>query len=123
MQLGGLIEVIIYCEDMQAQVTFYRDVLGLDVTFPTDIEGYSGEHWVTFDTGVCTLALHSGGERRQGADAPKYVFATDDVETARGTLADRGVKVGEFRSPTPGIRLFEAWDPEGNIFTVEQHGA
>ena len=61
---GELIEIIVYVEDMAAQVAFYRDVLGLRVTWP-DVGDFSGEHWVTFATGAATLALHSGGEQRQ----------------------------------------------------------
>lgn len=122
MKIDGLIEIIVYCESMAQQVAFYTDVLGLEVTYPADCDDYSDQHWVTFQTGACTLALHSGGERRFGTDAPKFVFGTDDVDACRVHLEERDVSVGEFREPAPGIRLFEARDPEGNVFTVEQQG-
>lgn len=116
---GELIEIIVYVEDMAAQVAFYRDVLGLQVTWP-DVGNFADEHWVTFATGAATLALHSGGERRQGVDAPKYVFGTGDVDQAREFLAAREIRVSEVRVPAPGVRVFDAWDPEGNVFSVEQ---
>ena len=59
-------EVILYVEDMDAQVSFYRDKLGLNVKSPQDTENYSEEFWVELDSGPCTLALHAGGKRRFG---------------------------------------------------------
>ena len=66
MQFSHLCEVILYVEDMHAQVRFYRDVLGLRHHHPQGIDDFSGEYWVTFDTGSCTLALHGGGQLRPG---------------------------------------------------------
>ena len=57
MQLS---EVILYVQDMDAQVCFWRDVMGLRVTWPVDRGSYRGEHWVTLDSGPCTLCLHYG---------------------------------------------------------------
>ena len=61
--VGGLIEVILYVQDMDAQVSFYRDLFGLRVMEPQNVRGFAGVYWVTLDTGACTLALHTGGER------------------------------------------------------------
>jgi hypothetical protein len=44
---------------MDAQVAFYRDKLGLTVSYPDGLNDYTGEYWVTFATGACTLALES----------------------------------------------------------------
>ena len=117
--LSGIFEVIIYVQDMHAQVAFYRDVLGLGVTYPEGLDDYDDQYWVTFDTGACTLCLHGGGTGQQGADAAKYVFGTADVEAARAQLIERGVRVSEIRQPSPGVRVFDGRDPEGNVFSVE----
>ncbi|MDB4637269.1 VOC family protein [Planctomycetaceae bacterium] len=41
LQLGPLHELIIYVSDMQAQVEFYRDILGLKITYPAELNDYS----------------------------------------------------------------------------------
>ena len=122
MQLSHLSEVILYAEDMNAQVHFYRDVLGLRVTHPDGVQDFSGEYWVTFDTGACTLALHGGGQKRLGQDAPKIVFFTNDLLASRALLESRGVAIGAPRSPAPGIGVCDARDPEGNPFSIESRG-
>ena len=117
MKLGGVIEVIIYVQDMEAQVAFYRDVLGFGVAYPVD--GSVNEWWMTLQTGACTLALHGGGDGDFGKSAPKFVFASHDLDSDRATLIARAVKVSEIREPAPGVRVFDAWDPEGNVFSLE----
>ena len=71
MLSGGLSEIIVYVRDMTAMVTFYRDCLGLPVAYPAGLESYSEEHWVTFNTGQCTLALHSGREHEAAGNQPR----------------------------------------------------
>jgi predicted enzyme related to lactoylglutathione lyase len=115
-------DVIHYVQDMGAQVSFYRDALGLKVKEPQSEGDWIGVHWVELDTGSCTLALHAGGQRRLGNDAPKIVFRVADVPTARQELARRGVSMGEMRSPAPGVRVSDGADPEGNKFSIESRG-
>jgi predicted enzyme related to lactoylglutathione lyase len=119
MPLGRLTRVILYVRDMGAQVAFYRDVLGLNLTFPDNLKDYSSEHWVLFGAGPCGLALHAGGETRIGPDAPKIVFDCDDIRVMREQLLSRGVAMGEIRSPSPGVLVSDGRDPEGNRFSIE----
>jgi catechol 2,3-dioxygenase-like lactoylglutathione lyase family enzyme len=119
--VGELMEVILYVEDMAAQLAFYRDVLGLQVKGPFAAEDYGGAYWVELDSGACTLALHAGGQRRLGADAPKIVFRVADLAAARDELLARGVPMGEVRSPAPGVLVCDGADPEGNHFSIEAH--
>jgi predicted enzyme related to lactoylglutathione lyase len=118
--LSELMEVILYVQDMQAQVSFYRDKLGLAVKEPQGIEDFSNVFWVEFATGTCTLVLHGGGQRRLGADAPKVVFRVGDIEAARTALLERGAQLGEVRSPAPGVWVCDGVDPEGNKFSIER---
>lgn len=97
---GGLSEVILYVEEMDRLVSFYGDVFGFDI-----VEGKPEHGFVQFDTGGCRLCLHAGGEGDRGTDAPKVVFAVDDVDAVRNYLRDHGVEVGEIRSPASGPRL------------------
>ena len=119
--LKDLMEVIIYVEDMNAQAAFYSHKLGFEITYPQGIDNFTDQMWVTLNTGSCTLALHGGGKRRFGADAPKIVFKVDDILAARNELIDRGVELGEVRSAAPGVFVCDGKDPEGNKLSIESH--
>jgi predicted enzyme related to lactoylglutathione lyase len=114
-------EVILYVQDMPSQVAFYRDQLGLSVRNPDSQEDYRTAYWVEFETGACSLALHGGGEKRTGQDAPKIVFRVHDIQAAREELRARGVVLGELRSPSPDVWVVDGVDPEGNKFSIESH--
>jgi catechol 2,3-dioxygenase-like lactoylglutathione lyase family enzyme len=117
--VGELMEVILYVQDMNLQVSFYRDVLGLRVKEPKEVDDFGDVFWVELDTGHCTLALHAGGARRVGKDAPKIVFHVADVPAAREELLELDVPMGEVRSPAPGVQVCDGVDPEGNRFSIE----
>jgi predicted enzyme related to lactoylglutathione lyase len=119
--LKNLMEVILYVENMNTQVAFYSEKLGFEVTYPLDIKEYADQMWVTLDTGACKLALHGGGKRRLGKDAPKIVFRVDDILAAREELIRRGVELGEVRSAAPGVWVCDGEDPEGNKLSIESH--
>lgn len=121
MFVKGLIEVILYVEDIAQQVRFYRDVLELDVLYPANLDDYSQEMWVTLDTGACTLALHGGGQKRLGEDTPMIVFGVADIQAARNHLLEQGVEIGEPFSAAPGVWVCHGRDPEGNPFSIESH--
>ena len=105
-----LVEVVVYTRDMARATAFYRDTLGLEPT-------YESEHWTTFRTGACTLALHAG------TDAPDPTFLVEDLDSARERLAAEGVDVAEIREPVAGLRVFDARDPDGNRFSIESRQA
>ena len=105
-----LVEVVVYTQDMTGATAFYRDVLGLEPDFES-------EHWTTFRTGACTLALHAGSE------APDPTFQVADAAAERARLAAAGVDVTELREPAPGLRVFDARDPDGNRFSIESRAA
>jgi catechol 2,3-dioxygenase-like lactoylglutathione lyase family enzyme len=119
MKNYGLIEVILYVKDMNKMVEFYRDVLDLPLTNPAASD-HTNENWITFESGNCLLALHSGGKGNIGTDAPKIVFRVQDIKSARFQLLESGVTAGEIRSPAPGISVCDAKDPEGNLFSIEE---
>jgi catechol 2,3-dioxygenase-like lactoylglutathione lyase family enzyme len=121
MQINGLSEVILYVKDMQAMVEFYRNTFNLRVLYPQGADDYSREQWVTFDTGSCTLALHSGGQGHAKPDAPQIVFAVEQLFDAQQELAAAGVEMSDIRSIAPGIYMSEGVDPEGHPFSIELH--
>jgi catechol 2,3-dioxygenase-like lactoylglutathione lyase family enzyme len=119
MKNYGLIEVILYVKDMNKMVRFYRDVLDLPLT-NLAASDHTNENWITFESGNCLLALHSGGKGNIGTDAPKIVFRVQDIKSARFQLLESGVTAGEIRSPAPGFSVCDAKDPEGNLFSIEE---
>jgi catechol 2,3-dioxygenase-like lactoylglutathione lyase family enzyme len=104
-----LVEVVVYTQDMERATAFYRDTLGLEPDFES-------EHWTTFRTGACTLALHAGSE------APDPTFEVIDADAERARLAAAGVDVTEVREPVPGLRVFDVRDPDGNRLSIESRG-
>jgi predicted enzyme related to lactoylglutathione lyase len=107
-----LVEVVLYVRDMERAIRFYRDMLGLELDFES-------EHWTTFQTGACTLALHATDEREPGKGEPDPTFLVTDAEAERERLAEEGVEVTEVREPVPGTRVFDVRDPEGNRLSIE----
>jgi CBS domain-containing protein/catechol 2,3-dioxygenase-like lactoylglutathione lyase family enzyme len=118
--LSGMVEVILYVQDMQRMVAFYRDQLGLAVETPVDLADYSDESWVVFDTSGCKLALYSGGEQRLGADTPMIVFGVANIEQARAVLVERGVAAEEIFEAAPGVKVCHVKDPEGHPLALEE---
>jgi catechol 2,3-dioxygenase-like lactoylglutathione lyase family enzyme len=94
-----IMEVIPYVHDMQAQVGFYRDMLGLAVSYPKPLEDYHNETWVTLNSGAGTLALHSGGQRCLEKDTPMVVFRMADIQMARQALVERQALPADFPVP------------------------
>jgi catechol 2,3-dioxygenase-like lactoylglutathione lyase family enzyme len=119
--IGEIMEIILYVEDMNQQVSFYRDKMGFKVVNPRESADYGKEFWVELDTGSCSLALHAGGKGRFGADAPKFVFRVKDILAARQHLLNQQVEMGEIRSAATGVWVCDGADPEGNKFSVEAH--
>lgn len=121
MLTQGLIELILYVEDMAQQVAFYRDILELPILYPAEQTDYSNEVWVVLATGSCKLALHGGGKRRLGEDTPRLVFGVADIHVAHATLLAHGVQLGAIFSAAPGIWVSHGSDPEGNPIAIEMH--
>ena len=119
MEIKGLLEIILYVQDMAKMVQFYTNVLGLNVTLPVENQNLNELYWVTFETGECTLALHGGGSGNKGSDAPKFVFRVDNVLSSRAELISRDIDMGDVRSPSKGVVICDGKDPEGNVFSIE----
>ena len=116
---GNVRQTIVYVKSMKQQVGFYKDILRLAITFP-HMDDYSAEHWVSFDTGECTLALHSGRTDLTEISSITFTLEVKDIVKAREYLKERDVKVTAIRSPAPTLEVFDAWDFEGNKFSIEK---
>jgi predicted enzyme related to lactoylglutathione lyase len=111
------IEIILFVQDMNSEVRFYRDVLGLSIQYPQNLEDYTDEMWVAFDLGTTTLALHGGAE-----EAPKtlheIVFRVENVARAREMIIAAGTPMSEIRSLEDGSPIAEGRDPAGHRFSI-----
>jgi predicted enzyme related to lactoylglutathione lyase len=112
-----LMEIILYVQDMRQSVWFYKDVLGLKVRFPNDVEDYSDEMWVEFETGDCTLALH-GGAQEISCNKHELIFRVDDIAEARNAILKSGIEIGEIRILEDGAPIAEGIDPAGHRFAI-----
>jgi lactoylglutathione lyase len=115
--------VILYVDDLEGSVTFYRDVVGLDHRF-TD-HGYA-----EFDTGPTRFGLYAHarlpeliGRTASGAVHPQgeVLFLVDDVDAEAVRLRDAGVEVltGPVDRPW-GHRTLHLLDPEGHVVELAQ---
>jgi predicted enzyme related to lactoylglutathione lyase len=112
-----LMEVILFVQDMEREVWFYRDVLGLTIRYPQGLSDYSREMWVEFATGDCTLALH-GGAQHQPQTLHEIVFLVSDVAEVRRVIIQAGIKIGEVRTLEDGAPIAEGVDPAGHRFAI-----
>jgi lactoylglutathione lyase len=115
--IRGLDHVLLYVQDMDRAVAFYRDVVGVPVRFQGDV-------WSELDTGDVFVGLHKTGEdtRSQGRGVgAKVVFRVDDVGAAVDALRGKGVEIvrePEAINPETGERVAEFRDPEGNYVSL-----
>ena len=111
------IEIILYVQDMQGEVRFYRDVLGLNLKYPQGLEDFAEAMWVEFDLGTATLALHGGAD-----EAPDtlhdLVFYVPDVAQARQQIIAAGINMAEIRELEDGAPIAEGEDPAGHRFSI-----
>lgn len=102
---------LLAAEDMDRAITFYRDVIGLDLNS-------SSQWWSELSYGTATIALHGGGSGEFLATG--LSFTVDDIEAACEAVVLGG---GQVRSEPEdrgdeGIVLAELIDSEGNGFMM-----
>lgn len=119
--IQSLFRIILYVENMDTMVRFYRDTIGLVIKHPKENNNYIDEFWVEFETGGCILVLHGGGKGRLDKDTPKLNFLVDDIEATRQALIGKGVPMEEIFSPIPGVKVSNGIDPEGFPFSLDWH--
>ena len=114
-----LSQTIFYVSNVPASVAFYRDRLGLTVTYPFGDEPLN-EHWATLGAEGASLALHGGGPGLTGNLAPEIVFTTSDIEASRAHVMSKGVEMSEITEPHPDTTLCHGKDIDGNTFFLKQ---
>ncbi len=112
-------QLIVYVNDMDKMINFYRDLIGLTIAYP-QVDDFTDQTYVAFGTGEATFALHAGKDSSDTPlDAPKYNFEVENIELARQNLINQGVDMKEIINATPTKLISSGRDPEGNGFFIE----
>ncbi|MFW5713097.1 MAG: VOC family protein [Brevefilum sp.] len=111
------LEIILYVQNMNSEVRFYRDVLGLPIRYPQGLEDYSDEMWVELDLGETILALHGGADELPNTQH-ELVFHVENVTRAREMIIAAGTKMDKMRELEDGSPIAEGRDPAGHRFAI-----
>jgi catechol 2,3-dioxygenase-like lactoylglutathione lyase family enzyme len=124
--IKSLMHVGIGTQDYEKMLTFYRDVLGLKVTFTKPHPNFPGGK-VTFlsaaEGEVLELTQYPNPRppiptvREKGnAGVNHFGFLVDDLDEEYRRLKEHGIEFeGELPPKVPGKRrTYHFWDPEGN---------
>ena len=111
---------IVFVSNMDRSVAFYRDSIGLTLTFSTS-------HWSEFNTGEATLALHLASAAPSGSDTNHEAAGTcrpglsvEDLDTFHARMMDRGVKCLQKPKESFGARIAKYEDPDGLVISVSE---
>lgn len=119
----------LYVNDYKTCLEFYRDILGLEVTFMSQIDTY-----VELTNGEVKLTLlnrnkiteYFGSETEvhfgQKSDAIAISFAVESVDQACEYLQQKGVEIVSqpWDFADWGVKLALVRDPEGNLIELYQ---
>lgn len=120
--VGPLDNLDVLCGDLEAMVSFYRDILELPLLFPYDPDA----GWAGFQAGAVSIYLirvegTSPPRRTPGAGPPgleSFAFAVPDLEAAIAELTRRGVEWAGEIVESAWYRYRGLYDPEGNLLYV-----
>jgi lactoylglutathione lyase len=112
---------IVFVSDMSRSVSFYRDVVGLDVKFQTPA-------WTELSTGEATLALHSAlaaasssePSRKEPAGRCRPGFSVRDLSAFHARMLEHHVPVEHEPRQVFGVRIANYVDPDGLVFGVSE---
>ena len=102
--------VMKFVADMDKAVAFYRDTLGLTLSFQSP-------GWSEFVTGETTLALHPASDKNP-AGATELGFSVDNLERFHTEMADKGVVFTRPPTDLHGTMLATLLDSEGAEVSV-----
>ncbi|MFN3531287.1 MAG: VOC family protein [Candidatus Brocadia sp.] len=109
------INTILYCNRWQETVSFYRNTLGLPVTFEND---WFVEFKVTANAHLSVANEQRASVKSAGGRGLTLAFQVDEADAIWQSLTARGVNVGKIADHPWGGRAFFLFDPEGNRLEV-----
>ena len=117
--LAGIHSVLIWTEDVNRLLPFYRDVLGLQPEMES-------EGFVVFQASTGgQLALGAHSEVRGRSSDPYRVmvdFEVDDCQAEYERLSREGVKFIRPPSKEDGVTIATFRDPDGNLLQLFETG-
>lgn len=109
---------ILYCVAWKETVDFYREQVGLDVSFESD-------WFVEFQVGTSFLSIANAARATVGESRGQGItlsWEVPDIEAARSELEGTGVPVGPVKRRW-GAPVVDFWDPEGHRVELWQDSA
>ena len=110
---------IVFASDMQRSVTFYRDVMGLPLTFDSP-------EWSEFATDGATLALHrseappASDDSEQPAGRCSPGLTVHDLSAFHERMVEHQVVCTQQPKDLFGSRLAQYLDPDGLAISVSE---
>jgi len=131
----SLAEVVLFVDDMERALGFYRDTLGLNLFSPPGLPGkflqVGDQGGASGSTGVpqqIVLVPRPGEKHRAGADRSERVLhhiglevTTDDYEAVRQNLQDHGHEIRSGEHPFMSVEAFYVDDPDGNEVEIVRY--
>ena len=121
MTFVGLDHLVVNTRDVENAVTFYRDVLGMEILRLDEFrEGKVGfvSARVSPETIIDIRPDSSGEKATPNVDHYCLVLGPTDMKKLHSDLQAKGVRVEESVRPAWGAKgygeQFKIWDPEGN---------
>ena len=124
MQYRGLTPMLT-CDDVQASIAFYSEVLGLEVESRMDDVGRSG--WASLVKGPVHLMLASAthvppGVKVDGSFPQSvYYFYVRGIEELHARARARGRRPTEIEQRFYDQREFQLVDPDGHVLVFGEH--
>lgn len=123
---SGIGRMVVLVADMDATLTFYREVLGFAVLHDETRDGYRYLHIAVPGQEAVGLWLMGAGSEhelalvgRQSGGQPLLVLYTDDLDRVRGRLSTHGVDTWSEQEGA-GSRSLHFADLDGNVLVVAQ---
>ena len=115
---------MLICDDVQASIQFYTEVLGFTVVDRMDTVGKSG--WASLNHGRIQLMLASPDyipepQKSSGRySQAMYYFYPEDLDAIHANVRNNGLEATEIVARFYGMREFEMLDPSGHVLVFGQ---
>lgn len=107
--------------DLEHSLAWYRDILGLELTFPFT----PGDNEAWLDVGGVGLGLIRCPDAPRftfpdlhGTPQPLLQFQVTDIHTLHRTLRDQGLEVSDMLFKPQGGHSFTLPDPDGHLLSL-----
>jgi catechol 2,3-dioxygenase-like lactoylglutathione lyase family enzyme len=121
MGLGPLTIVTIQVRDWKGAVTWYSEVLGLEV-----VASEENDQFCMLSTGAAMVSLAADHPEQSGTTSENRLapgFQISDFDTTLARLRSAGVRVDPvIDGEGEAYRLARIWDPEGNRLHLYCYG-